>query len=57
MNQTVKSEEGEIKVDVSKDTLGKVTFEEIGIENDQIKVDGGFLRIVFDFGQFDKENF
>lgn len=56
-NQNVQAGEGEVKVTMSANTSGKRSFKEIGITEDQIKIDGGFLRLAFDFGQFHEENF
>ncbi|MEX2483344.1 MAG: hypothetical protein WED10_02240 [Brumimicrobium sp.] len=56
-NQTVQSGEGEIKVAITSDMKGKLSFKELGFTSENIKIKGGFLRIVFDFGQFDKNNF
>lgn len=57
MDQTIQSGEGEVKILISETSKGKVSFSELGITSDQISVDGGFLRMVFDFGQFDANNF
>jgi hypothetical protein len=57
MDQTIQSGEGEVKVIISESSKGKVSFSELGVSSEQISVDGGFLRIVFDFGQFEAENF
>jgi hypothetical protein len=57
MDQTVQSGEGEVKVLISATAKGKISFKELGISSDQISTDGGFLRVVFDFGQFDAKDF
>jgi len=57
MDQTIQSGEGEVKVKISATSKGKVSFSDLGISADQISVDGGFLRLVFDFGQFDADDF
>ena len=57
MSQNIQVGEGEVKVAMSSESSGKVTFKELGIEKDQISVDGGFLRLVFDFGQFKEDGF
>tara|TARA_B100000508_G_scaffold141092_1_gene146491 strand:+ start:168391 stop:168810 length:420 start_codon:yes stop_codon:yes gene_type:complete len=57
MSQNIQVGEGEVKVAMSSESSGKVTFKELGIQKDQISVDGGFLRLVFDFGQFKEDGF
>jgi hypothetical protein len=56
-NQTVQSGEGEVKVAITPDMKGKLSFKELGLKNENIKVKGGFLRLVFEFGQFNEDNF
>tara|TARA_R100000951_G_C2597609_1_gene167147 strand:- start:260 stop:682 length:423 start_codon:yes stop_codon:yes gene_type:complete len=56
-NQTVQSGEGEVKVTITSDMKGKLPFKELGLKNENIKVKGGFLRLVFEFGQFSENNF
>ncbi len=56
-DQTIQATEGEVKVTISEENKGKVSFKDLGIKSDNIKVDGGFLRLVFDFGQFNPKNF
>lgn len=56
-NQNVQVGEGEVKVTMKTTTSGKQSFKDLGIVEDQITVDGGFLRLAFDFGQFQEENF
>lgn len=56
-DQKIQATEGEVKVTISAENSGKVTFKELGIKDDHIKVEGGFLRLAFDFGQFDAKNF
>lgn len=56
-DQIVQATDGEVKVSISAENSGKVSFKELGIEEGHIKVEGGFLRLAFDFGQFDGKNF
>lgn len=56
-NQAVHVGDGELKVEISKVNSGKITFSDLGIKEDQISTDGGFLRLVFDFGQFGEDDF
>ncbi|MFQ3214323.1 MAG: hypothetical protein ACJAT1_001391 [Marivirga sp.] len=48
MSQLVEINQGEIKVKFTSATKGIITFKEIGISDDQLALDGGFLRLVFD---------
>lgn len=48
MGQIIESNQGEIKVEFKSPTKGKVTFKELGISDDQLVLEGGFLRLVFD---------
>lgn len=56
-NQTVQSGEGEIKVAITSDMKGKLTFKELGLKKENVEIKGGFLRLVFEFGQFEENNF
>ena len=48
MGQLIEVNEGEVLVKFTSPTAGKVTFKELGISNDQLVLEGGFLRLVFD---------
>ena len=48
MGQLIEVNEGEVLVKFTTPTAGKVTFKELGISNDQLVLEGGFLRLVFD---------
>lgn len=48
MGQTIEVNQGEIKVKFNSPTKGKLTFSELGIDNNQLSLEGGFLRLVFD---------
>jgi hypothetical protein len=48
MSQLVEINQGEIKVKFTSATKGIITFKEIGISDDQLALDGGLLRLVFD---------
>lgn len=56
MNKSVQSSQGEVKVAINEELGGKISFKELGIKSEELTVDGGFLRIVFDFGQFDAQS-
>lgn len=49
MSQTVELNQGEVKINFSSPTTGKVTFAELGLKNENLVFDGGLLRLVFDF--------
>lgn len=48
MGQVIEINEGEIKVQFTSPTKGKLSFKDLGITDDMANVDGGFLRMVFD---------
>lgn len=49
MSQTVELNQGEIKVNFSSPTSGKVSFKDLGINNEDLSFEGGLVRLVFDF--------
>ena len=49
MSQSVEINQGEILVKFNSPTPGKISFKELGITKDEIVLEGGFLRMVFDF--------
>lgn len=48
MGQLVEVNKGEVLVKFTSPTAGKVTFSDLGLSNDQLALEGGFLRLVFD---------
>jgi hypothetical protein len=48
MGQLIEINQGEIVVKFTSPTTGKVTFKDLGISDDQLVLDGGFLRLKFD---------
>lgn len=48
MGQVIDINQGEIKVKFTSPTSGKVSFSDLGITDDQLSMEGGFLRMVFD---------
>lgn len=56
-NTTIQSIEGEVKVAMTAENKGKISFVALGIKAGQINVDGGFMRLVFDFDQFKADHF
>ncbi len=49
MSQTVELNQGEIKINFSSPTAGKVSFADLGLSNEDLVFEGGLVRIVFDF--------
>jgi len=49
MSQSVELNQGEIKINFSSPTSGKVTFKELGLNNSDLTFESGLLRLVFDF--------
>lgn len=45
----VELNQGEIKVNLNEPSVGKLSFAELGITKEGNKLDGGLLRLVFDF--------
>lgn len=48
MGQLVEANEGEVIVKFTEAVEGKISFTELGISDDQLTLNGGFLRLVFD---------
>jgi hypothetical protein len=57
MGQLIEINEGEVLVKFTSPTAGKVTFKELGISNDQLSLEGGFLRLVFDLEGIGEHNY
>tara|TARA_R110000787_G_C13129932_1_gene415944 strand:+ start:118 stop:534 length:417 start_codon:yes stop_codon:yes gene_type:complete len=49
----VEINQGEIKVKFNESNSGKLSFAELGIKDEDVNVDGGLLRLVFDFEAID----
>lgn len=47
MGQTIEVNQGEVIVAFNEPVAGKITLKELGITNDQLVLEGGFLRLVF----------
>jgi hypothetical protein len=47
MGQNVEVNQGEVIVAFDAPKSGKITFKELGITNEQLVLEGGFLRLVF----------
>lgn len=48
MGQSIKVNTGEVLVKFNSPTVGKVSFADLGIKNEDLVLNGGFLRMVFD---------
>lgn len=48
MGQLVDINQGEIKIKFTSPTEGKLTFKDLGLKDEDLKIEGGFLRLVFD---------
>lgn len=57
MNNMLEINEGEVIVNFNSTKIGKVSLAELGIENDNLNIQSGFLRIVFDFGGIGTHDF
>ena len=49
MSQTIEINQGEIKVNFSSPVSGKVSFKDLGLNDEDLVFDSGQLRLVFDF--------
>lgn len=49
MKENIEINQGEIKVKFATPQKGQLSFEELGLKDEDLIVKGGFLRIVFDF--------
>lgn len=48
MGELVEINQGEIKIKFSKPVAGKVTLAELGVKNEDLYLEGGNMRMVFD---------
>jgi hypothetical protein len=48
MGQEIEINQGEIKVKFNSPTEGKLSFKDLGITDEQLVIDSGFLRLQFD---------
>lgn len=48
MGQLIEINQGEVMVKFTSPTKGKITFADLGITDEQLVLDGGFLRLLFD---------
>lgn len=57
MNHTVELNPGEIKVKLNAPLVGKTTFADLGLKNEDLALDGGLLRLVFDLEHVGEHNY
>ena len=57
MSQSIEINQGEIKVNFSSPTKGKLTFKDLGITDDQLVIEGGFMRLQFDMEGIGEHDF
>lgn len=49
MGQLIEMNQGEISVKFTSPTKGKISLKDMGISDNQLELEGGFLRLKFDF--------
>ena len=49
MSQTVELNQGEVKINFSSPSAGKLSFAALGLTDEDLVFEGGLLRLVFDF--------
>ena len=57
MGQTIEINEGEVLVKFNSPTIGKVSFQDLGISKEELSLEGGFMRIAFDLGGIGTHDF
>ena len=57
MEQTIEINEGEVLVKFNSPSIGKISFKELGISREELSLDGGFMRIVFELGGIGTHDF
>lgn len=48
MGQLIEVNQGEVQVKFNSPTTGKISFVDLGIKDEELVLEGGFLRLVFD---------
>lgn len=54
MSQAIELNQGEIKITFSSPSTGKVSFKDLGIQDEDLNFQNGLIRLVFDFEGIDK---
>ncbi len=57
MSTKIEINQGEVKVDISEYQKGNLTFEELGLTNENLVFEGGLLRIVFVIKDLDQQHY
>lgn len=57
MKQEVEVNQGEVKISFNNPVSGKVSLAELGVEDSNLVVDGGFLRLRFELGKEGENHF
>jgi len=57
MSQTVELNQGEVKINFSSPTTGKLSFATLGLKNEDLEFENGLLRLVFDFEGIGEHNY
>jgi hypothetical protein len=57
MTQSVEINPGEVKVKFTEPVPGKVSLKELGVLNEDLYLEGGMLRLVFDFEGIGEHHF
>jgi len=57
MKESIELNQGEIKIELNATSKGKITFKELGLSDDDLVLDNGLLRLVFDITQITANHF
>ncbi|MCB0478981.1 MAG: hypothetical protein KDC84_12510 [Crocinitomicaceae bacterium] len=57
MGELIELNQGEIKIKFTAPTSGKLTFADMGLKDEDLVLDGGLLRLVFDLEGIGEHNF
>ena len=57
MAELIEINQGEIVINFNSPKPGKITFKELGLTNEQLKIESGFLRIKIDLSNTGKLNY
>ena len=57
MNQEIEINQGEVKVNFSEPLKGKLSFAELGLKDEDLVFEGGFMRVVFNFEGIGEHNY
>ena len=57
MSQFIEINPGELKINFTQANAGKISFQELGLKDEDLFLDGGFLRLVFDLEQIGEHSY